>query len=261
MAFFHLRACTLTRQHVSHEHSFHQLILATSGTTELSIEGRGELVTRERGCLIPTSYHHEYEGDGRNRTLVLDVPLANLSALSCADEVQRLFARPRFFMVTPKLQRLAESLMQQVEYYPELQSDIATLILRAIHLALHDSVLPDDIVSHDAVRRSRDRLDLARIDAYIDAHLADEIRIEALAGLCALSSGHFHACFREATGTTPLAYVQRRRLAHARSMIRHTDLALGRIASLVGFKDQGSFSRAYRRHFAVVPMADRRLLN
>ncbi|GGY01502.1 hypothetical protein GCM10007160_31750 [Litchfieldella qijiaojingensis] len=261
MSFFHLRACTLSRQYISHEHGFHQLILATSGSTELSIEGRGEVVTGERGCLIPTTYHHEYQGDGLNRTLVLDVPLASLSALSCVDEVDRLFARPRFFTVTPKLHRLADTLMKQVEDYPELQSEIAALILRAIYLELHDERLPADIVDPRAGWRSRERLDLSRIDAHIDAHLADDIRVESLASLCALSPGHFHACFRDATGMTPLGYVQRRRLDHARSMVLHTGLALSQVASLVGFRDQGSFSRAYRRRFEVPPTAERRALN
>ncbi len=102
-----------------------------------------------------------------------------------------------------------------------------------------------------------ERLDLARLDAWLDQHLADEIRVEQLAALCALSPGHFHSCFRELTGVTPLAYVQRRRLEHARTLVRHSTLSLGHIAMLVGFRDQGSFSRAYRRYFELSPSSDR----
>lgn len=76
--------------------------------------------------------------------------------------------------------------------------------------------------------------------------------------LCALSPGHFHALFRALVGITPLAHVQQRRLDHARSLVRHSGLSLGHIASLVGFRDQGSFSRAYRRHFETSPYAERR---
>ncbi len=35
-------------------------------------------------------------------------------------------------------------------------------------------------------------------------------------------------------------------------------LSLGHIAYLVGFRDQGSFSRVYRRRFQVAPSLDRR---
>ncbi|MFD2437713.1 cupin domain-containing protein [Modicisalibacter luteus] len=71
----------------------------------------GERITRERGCLIPSTYHHEYVGDGANRTLVMDIPLANLGLTSCADEVGRLFERPRFFEVPVALYQLANGLL------------------------------------------------------------------------------------------------------------------------------------------------------
>lgn len=254
MSVFGLQTCTLGRQHVAHEHAYHQLILASSGTTELALEHRGQRITRELGCLIPTACRHEYLGDGRNQTLVLDVPLAKLERLACADELQRLFERPRFFAVSPQLQRLTATLMTQAEQAPALHDEIATLLLRALYLQLHDQQLK----RAEPRPPARSRLDLARLDAWIDAHLDAAIRVETLAELCALSPGHFHACFREATGLTPLAYVQRRRLDHARGLVAASQLSLGHIAGLVGFRDQGSFSRAYRRRFGEAPSQARR---
>lgn len=250
MSFFNLRSCTLMQHHVAHEHPYHQLILATSGVTELEIEGRGERITRERGCLIPTTYHHEYHGDGRNHTLVLDVPLLDLASTSYADEVSRLFERPRFFNVPPELHQLIRGLLPQVEYQPALHSEIAALIIRALYLNLHDKALtrgPFETCGY------RERIDRQRLNRYIDAHLAEAIRVDELAALCAMSPGYFHACFRQALGVTPQAYVTRRRLSHARFLLEHTSLTLGRIAEEVGFCDQGSFSRAYRRLYAVTP--------
>ncbi|MDZ7853175.1 MAG: AraC family transcriptional regulator [Halomonas sp.] len=252
MSFLDLRAATLGKEYVAHAHDHHQLILATRGTTELSIEGRGDRITGTRGCLIPSGHHHDYRGDGRNRTFVLDIPASSLAALRDGEAIGRLFERPRFFAVPPRLNRLAASLMQQLECCPALHSEIAALLLRALYLHLESEPLPRDI-GVAAGPGFSERLDLARLDAWVDHHLADEIRVEQLAALCALSAGHFHACFRELTGVTPLAYVQRRRLDHARTLVVHSGLSLGHIASLVGFSDQGSFSRAYRRRFDVSP--------
>ncbi|MDR5866110.1 AraC family transcriptional regulator [Halomonas koreensis] len=255
MTFLDLRATTLEHEHVAHVHDHHQLILATSGATELSIEGSGERITGSRGCLIPSARYHEYRGDGRNRTFVLDIPAETLPTLRDGDAIERLFDRPRFFGVPSRLNRLADSLMQQLTLCPELHSEIAALLLRALYLHLESQPLAEEATQAAAPSA---RLDLARLDAWIDRHLADEIRVERLAALCALSAGHFHARFRELTGLTPLAYVQRRRLEHARTLVNHSDLSLGHIASLVGFRDQGSFSRAYRRHFEVAPSRERR---
>ncbi|WP_346795684.1 AraC family transcriptional regulator [Halomonas sp. Bachu 37] len=250
-----LRSCNLNQDHVSHSHEHHQLILATSGVTELSLEGRGERVTAQRGCLIPCASHHEYQGDGGNRTLVLDIPVSRLGLVSHGDEIERLFDKPRFFTVPPALNQLTDTLAQQLEQCPALQNEIASLLLRALAVYLQQET--PVTVCHVAGRCISERLDLERLDAWLDRHLADEIRVEQMATLCALSAGHFHACFRDMTGMTPLAYVQQRRLNHARTLVRHSTLSLGHIAALVGFRDQGSFSRAYRRFFDLSPSADR----
>ncbi len=257
MPLLDLRADNLGQTHVAHAHDHHQLILATCGATELSIEGRGDRITGSRGCLIPCGRHHDYRGDGRNRTFVLDIPATSLPALRDGEAIERLFERPRFFSVPPRLNRLAASLMHQLECCPALHSEIAALLLRALYLHLESQPLSEDTGLAPGPGFS-ERLDLTRLDAWIDHHLADEIRVEQLAALCALSAGHFHACFRELTGMTPLAYVQRRRLDHARTLVTHSGLSLGHIASLVGFRDQGSFSRAYRRCFEVSPSMARR---
>ncbi|APE29587.1 AraC family transcriptional regulator [Halomonas aestuarii] len=257
MSFLDLRTATLGQEHVAHAHGHHQLILATRGATELSIEGQGGRITGSRGCLIPCGRHHDYRGDGHNRTFVLDIPADSLPALRDGDEIERLFDRPRFFGVPTRLNRLAESLMQQLEACPALHSEIAALLLRALYLHLESGPLSADVEGLASPGFS-ERLDLARLDAWIDRHLADEVRVEQLAALCAMSAGHFHACFRELTGMTPLTYVQRRRLDHAHTLVIHSGLSLGHIASLVGFRDQGSFSRAYRRRFAASPSEVRR---
>ncbi|AJY52116.1 MULTISPECIES: AraC family transcriptional regulator [Halomonadaceae] len=255
MALFELHSRNLAQEQVAHTHDFHQLILATCGVTELSMEGRGERVTARRGCLIPSSRHHEYQGDGSNRTLVLDIPVAHLASLEKGSEIERLFDKPRFFSVPPALNQLTHALANQLEQCPGLQNEIAILLLRALTMYLQDAS-PSE-VGQLGQHCISERLDLARLDAWLDQHLADEIRVEQLAALCALSPGHFHSCFRELTGVTPLAYVQRRRLEHARTLVRHSTLSLGHIAMLVGFRDQGSFSRAYRRYFELSPSSDR----
>ncbi|WP_245584168.1 helix-turn-helix transcriptional regulator [Saccharospirillum impatiens] len=257
MAFLQLRAATLTRQHVSHAHAHHQLILATSGVTNLRIEHQEDQITKTCGCLIPSTYHHDYVGDGANRTLVLDIPQASLATLVFSDELERLFAAPRFYPVSAQLQDLARSLMNQVEHTPHLQTSIASLLLRALYHQLFSTDLPPHTLNSQHRLKGRDRIDLTRIDRFIDLHLADQITVESLSGLCALSPGHFHSCFREVTGQTPLSYVQQRRLQAAYRLVTDTSLALARVAERVGFRDQGSFSRAFRRQFGVSPSQSR----
>lgn len=254
MAIVQLQTCTLEQQWVSHAHHHHQLILATSGQTELSIEGRGDRITGQTGCLIPSGYHHEYLGDGKNVTLVMDLPVAAVSTLTRTDDAQRLFERPVFYPVPAALQQMGSMLAQQVRCTPGLHDELSALILRAIYLGLQQRDLPQPAMPKALYRRVSD-VNLRRLEDYVLANLSADIRVADLAALCCLSPGYFHQAFRSQTGQTPMACVQQRRMQRARQLLLETDRALGVIAADVGFRDQGSFSRACRQHFGCPPSA------
>ncbi|WP_286749791.1 AraC family transcriptional regulator [Marinobacter sp. UBA2688] len=253
MSIVSLQACTLQPEWVSHSHDYHQLIFATCGTTELSIEGRGNRITGDTGCLIPSSYHHDYIGDGANNTLVINLPTNRLPLLTHSDDVERLFEKPAFYKVPPPLQQMGSALADQAGKQPGLHDEIALLILRSIYLGQFDHPLAPP--NPEQVRHTGRLCDqsLHLIDEHIDQHLAHDIRVDDLARLCFLSPGYFYQAFRDYTGLTPMAYVMNRRMATARSLLTHTDLQLSVIAEKVGFRDQGSFSRACRRHFGNAP--------
>ncbi|WP_148861545.1 helix-turn-helix transcriptional regulator [Marinobacter fonticola] len=252
MSIVSLQARTLDTHWVSHAHDYHQLIFATSGQTELSIEGRGDRITQETGCLIPSGHHHDYLGDGNNRTLVIDVPTQCLPMLAHSDDVERLFEKPSFYTVPSPLRQLGTALASQAREQPGLHDEIALLIIRSIYLGRFDDA--PSPTPHSAVRRRRfTEESLDRVEQYVDAHLDAEIHVNDLARLCFLSPGYFHQAFRDFTGMTPMAYVSQRRMARARALLESSALPVCLIASQVGFRDQGSFSRACRRHFGVAP--------
>ncbi|MFG1496831.1 AraC family transcriptional regulator [Saccharospirillum sp. HFRX-1] len=256
MAIVQLQTCTLTQQWVSHSHDHHQLILATSGNTELSIEGRGNRITGDTGCLIPSGYHHDYLGDGRNTTLVMDLPVAALGKLTRSDDAQRLFERPTFYSVPGALKQMGATLAQQARVTPGLHDEISALILRTLYLGLYDRALPAErrpAVAAPSVHSRLSSASMNQLVAYVEAHLASDIKVEDLAALCCLSPGYFHQAFRAQTGQTPMAFVQQRRLQRARWLLSETDWPIGTIAAEVGFRDQGSFSRACRRRFGCAP--------
>lgn len=88
---------------------------------------------------------------------------------------------------------------------------------------------------------------IARIDEYIEAHLAGEIALDDLAGLSELSRFHFLRAFTKATGQTPYQRVLRARVKRAESLLGNRDLTVGAIAKLVGFNNASRFIETFRR--------------
>jgi len=102
-------------------------------------------------------------------------------------------------------------------------------------------------------------LDVMR--THVRKHLADpELRVEELARRHHVSVRRAYILF-ERIGTTPGAYLREQRLLAARTMLSdpgYDRLAVSSIAAAVGFRDLGTFERAFRRQYGTTPAGWRR---
>ncbi|MGK6353848.1 helix-turn-helix domain-containing protein [Sphingomonas sp. DT-207] len=105
--------------------------------------------------------------------------------------------------------------------------------------------------------RRLSRLQLRVVREYVEAHLDQPISVSSLAATVGLSTGHFFRAFRSATGMTPLAYLQRTRMAQAMVMLERGEASITEVALSVGFSNIGHFSRLFARSTGRLPSAYR----
>jgi YesN/AraC family two-component response regulator len=94
--------------------------------------------------------------------------------------------------------------------------------------------------------------------AFMHEHYAEPISREDMARHVGLSDDYLTTCFRKELGMTPVAYLTRYRINHARQLLSDTNQPITEIALAVGFSDSGYFSRVFRREVGVSPEAYRR---
>ncbi|MFD1557501.1 helix-turn-helix domain-containing protein [Paraburkholderia silviterrae] len=94
---------------------------------------------------------------------------------------------------------------------------------------------------------------LMQVTDYIEAHLADSIRLEDLADAAGLTRMHFAAQFRVATGFRPHDYVLRRRIERAKEILSHGKCSLLDAAQRVGFQSQAHFTTVFKRIVGTTP--------
>lgn len=92
---------------------------------------------------------------------------------------------------------------------------------------------------------------------HIQAHLEDDLGLEALGRKAGLSAFHLQRRFKAAIGETPKAYTQRLRLERAAFRLRVHDSSVLDIALECGFQSHETFLRAFRRRFDQTPGAYR----
>ena len=95
---------------------------------------------------------------------------------------------------------------------------------------------------------------------HVDAHLDDNLSLERMAGVAAMSPFHFHRLFHAWAGETLGEFVRRRRLDVAAGRLRHCpDESVTAIALGCGFSAPEVFARVFRDHFGASPSQWRRL--
>jgi AraC family transcriptional regulator len=86
-----------------------------------------------------------------------------------------------------------------------------------------------------------------RLTEYIEASLANEVRLADLSNIVNLSPYHFSRVFRRTFGMSPYQYLLLCRVNRAKHLITTTDRSLLDIALDTGFAGASQFSRAFRR--------------
>lgn len=88
---------------------------------------------------------------------------------------------------------------------------------------------------------------------YISKHYNEKLSIGKLAEQCYLSESFFRHCFNEAMKETPHAYINRVRLAFAKSLLLSTDNPILEISQISGFESISSFNRSFKAFNGISP--------
>jgi AraC family transcriptional regulator len=100
---------------------------------------------------------------------------------------------------------------------------------------------------------------LDRVLDFVQAHLAQDLSLEALAQQAGFSPYHFARLFRHTTGESPHQFVLRQRIERAQRLLAEREMPLACVARACGFADQSHLTQAFKRHLGLTPHAYRQM--
>ena len=100
---------------------------------------------------------------------------------------------------------------------------------------------------------------IAKTVLYIRKHLNEAIELEKLAEISCLSKDHFIRLFKKELGTTPLQYINQKKIEKAQLLLITEELAVKEIAFQLAFDDYSYFNRLFKKSTGVTPQEYRRL--
>lgn len=198
-------------EYAAHAHDYAQVLVGLHGRLQLALDGRGTYVDPSCALVVPAGVAHAYLADAPARVLVIDTPV-----LYGLERVRRFVPPPSW-------------------KDPRHGFDVAALV---------------DALGASATVLARRPIDLAQLDAALDAELHGAWSTARLAALCRLSPQRFHPRFVALTGLTPAAYVRQRRLDRAQTLLR-AGLGLEATALQVGYASASALAYALRRERGV----------
>ncbi len=161
-----------------------------------------------------------------------------------------LFARlPQISFLLPSLERRQRlvSLAYHFARSPESAMTIAPGMLQTL---LHDLLLSGTKLSPETHE------DLAITEALTRCQQDDwsQLTVTDLANAARLKPSRFRQRFRQATGLSPVQYLQGMRLEHAARLLQNSDEDLSRIAAQVGFSSITHFHGVFKKLFGCTPL-------
>ncbi|MEO6612398.1 MAG: helix-turn-helix domain-containing protein [Chitinophagaceae bacterium] len=152
------------------------------------------------------------------------------------------------------IQKLVHYLVNDPEEIKELNEEWFFGLTE--HVILHETSIKQSLNNLRKVKLSTREETLKRLlkgREYANDTSLTNPSIKEIARHCMMSEFHFFRSFRNAFGQTPYNYLLERRLNHAKTLLAGKNKPLTEIASLCGFADLFTFSKAFKRKFGTAP--------
>ncbi|GGG08203.1 AraC family transcriptional regulator [Paenibacillus abyssi] len=143
-------------------------------------------------------------------------------------------------------------LFRQLITLRENSAFIARLREKAVLLEIISRYL-DQVPVRMLQHRTEELNRLNIIQNYVDQHLHTSISVEEMAGTIHLHPNYFITYFRKHFGTSPLKYVNRKRVEKAKLLLTTTPLSIKEIADQTGFKETNHFTKFFRKETSYSP--------
>ncbi|MGH8145728.1 MAG: transcriptional regulator FtrA [Rhodanobacteraceae bacterium] len=132
---------------------------------------------------------------------------------------------------------------------------VANQVARRLVIAPHRDGGQAQFVERPVPKRETDTL--SKVIEHMQRRLVHDQPIAELAALAVMSQRTFMRRFKDATGTTPVAWLVTARLARARDLLEGTSLPIDHVASECGFGSEMTLRHHFRRHMRTTPSAYR----
>lgn len=222
------------------------VIVCVGGRGVLDVGGVSHAVSPGHAVLIPPGVPHLYLSDERDPWSIWWMHVMGTDVNELVSAAVGEPARPVVALRDPHL--AVSSLDQVVSALEQDETEPSLYLASGAAWRLLAQLGSDRLLGP---LETSDRIRIAQ--EYIRHNLADRISLTDLARRTGLSSSHFAALFKSATGLPVMEYLKRLRCARARELLMTSSRTIAEVGREVGYSDAFYFSRQFSAVNGVSP--------
>lgn len=115
--------------------------------------------------------------------------------------------------------------------------------------------------THSRTISAQDMQRMNSVTAYINDHMAAELRLDTLAQIGCMSPTKLKTMFKKMHGVTMTEYIQHRRINHGEMLLSNTDLSISTVAQSVGYSSPGRFTALFQKDTGLLPSEYKKMVN
>lgn len=131
------------------------------------------------------------------------------------------------------------------DFEPLLSESISLAIAKSISMLLSTNDNDKPACLSEQKRR--------RVMDFIDAKIGDQITVNMMADVAALSPYHFARAFKRDVGVPPVHYVWKKRVERAQRLLATRRMGIAEASAACGFSSQSHFTRAFKANTGTTP--------
>lgn len=232
------------------KHDFWEMTYVDQGELFTTIDGKA--YTLQQGDFIfygPNQYHTQKNNSSKT--------ISFLTISFHMDFEQEDIFRDRVFTCSQELREILEQIVHEKNEYGLYSADLIICYLKEFIIKFMRKMANNDTLKHlhSSMQVNTNNAMVNKALAYIYAHINEKITMDTLAEEVSISTSYLSRIFKSVMGTTVIEYMNQYRLEKSKAYIKSTELSLTQIAEILGFGSIHYFSKQFKKHYGVSPLA------
>lgn len=255
-----INECIYSDQSGSLKHHFHddfEILYVKTGTARISINGHEYTINRGSVVFISRLEGHSLE--------VLSDVYERYYIIPCSDQLEQFISDARLLFVFRNRSADFQHCVDLSEYADELDECFERIVQefntpqKCANLMIAAHLTRILIYAYRKMPQEFNYAnksifpEIFKIQKYIEANYMNDIKISDIATDHFISNHYLSKCFKALTGYSPKQYLINTRLAHAKFLLDHSNMAVKDVAIKCGFNDVNNFIRIFKESAGLTP--------